>query len=503
MSKFPDFSAHGYQVIEQLGQNTQGGRVAYRAQNKFGKQVVIKQFQVGGSWDGVTAIAREIEVLQGLKHRGIPAYIHSFETDIGFCLVTEYVNARTLTANRRFNTDEVSRIIVQLLEILVYLQQCVPPIVHRDIKPENILVDDDLNVYLIDFGFARIGTAANMSSVAAGSFGFMSPEQLRNLDLGKASDLYSLGMTLICLLGNIASTEIGEYIDEKNQLDRKKVESRLKDYNPLLVRWLYRLVKPSAADRYDDADEALDYLCEALQSKKPFKVVKAKEKLQLSTIIQSTWIPLAIISFVYAVIGMIFTFTKAPASIWLLLLNGIGMISLYPIFGEWLNKPRNKGFWSKFVVSGIYAISFTLAIYQTLSNITIGDSNGTGVRILLTVGIVVWSIANAWLSDPPSGNFPVSWIVAWAVSWVMTMFWVVRLLIKSYSGFYIFVEVFLIASLSAFVWVLVILPFIWIFSECCKYLLYKAGKWNATKLLFGTGLPAVILSLLVKFFFGL
>jgi|JFJP01.1.fsa_nt_gi serine/threonine protein kinase len=110
MSKFPDFSAYGYQIIEQLGQNTQGGRVAYLAQNKFGKQVVIKQFhvQVGGSWDGVKAIAREIEVLQGLKHRGIPAYIHSFETDIGFCLVTEYVNARTLTANRRFNVDEVS-----------------------------------------------------------------------------------------------------------------------------------------------------------------------------------------------------------------------------------------------------------------------------------------------------------------------------------------------------------------------------------------------------------
>lgn len=316
-------------------------------------------------------------------------------------------------------------------------------------------------------------------------------------------------MTLICLLGNITSMEIGEYIDEKNQLDRKKVKPRLKDYDPRLIFWLYKLVKPSAADRYDDAEQALDSLYEALQSKKPFKVVKAKDKLQLSTIIQSTWIPLAMISFVYAVIGMIFTFTKAPASIWLLILNGIGMISLYPIFGEWLNKSRNKGFWSKFVVSGIYAISFTLAIYQTLSNITIGDSNGIGVRILFTVGIAVWSIANAWLSAPPSGDSSlpsVSWIVAWAVPWVMSVVWFVRLMIEGAISYFNILGavamVFIFGFSSAIVLALAI-SVIWSLSKFCNDLLKEAGKWNATKLLFGTGLSAVVLSLVVKFFFGL
>ncbi|MFZ4556200.1 MAG: protein kinase domain-containing protein, partial [Pseudanabaena sp.] len=115
MTNFPDFSAHGYQVIEQLGQNTQGGRVTYRAQDANGKQVAIKQFQVGGSWDGFKAIDREIRVLEDLKHRGIPAYISSFksENDMSFCLVTEYVNGRTLSAKRVFTADDVPRIIVQ------------------------------------------------------------------------------------------------------------------------------------------------------------------------------------------------------------------------------------------------------------------------------------------------------------------------------------------------------------------------------------------------------
>jgi serine/threonine protein kinase len=62
-------------------------------------------------------------------------------------------------------------------------------------------VDEQMNVYLVDFGFARIGSAEGaMSSVAAGTFGFMAPEQIYNRELSNATDLYALGATLICLL---------------------------------------------------------------------------------------------------------------------------------------------------------------------------------------------------------------------------------------------------------------------------------------------------------------
>lgn len=155
-----------------------------------------------------------------------------------------------------------------------------------------------------------------MSSVAAGSFGFMSPEQLRNLTLGKASDLYSLGMTLICMLGNIASSELGEYIDEKNQLDRKKVAPILSNYNPRLVLWLYNMVKPSAADRYVDAEQALDYLCEALQIKNPSNsrgrsqslLNRSKESThsQFNKIKVSTWIALWILFGIYTFNAVMF-----------------------------------------------------------------------------------------------------------------------------------------------------------------------------------------------------
>ena len=83
----------------------------------------------------------------------------------------EYKNAPSLAERRSFTVEEIKQIAVSVLEILVYLQQRTPPVIHRDIKPENILVDNQLNAYLIDFGFARIrGGEMALSSVDGGFY---------------------------------------------------------------------------------------------------------------------------------------------------------------------------------------------------------------------------------------------------------------------------------------------------------------------------------------------
>ena len=495
MSKFPDFSAHGYQVIEQLGQNTQGGRVTYRAQDANGKQVAIKQFQVGGSWDGVKAIEREIRVLEDLKHRGIPAYIHSFknENDMSFCLVTEYVNGRTLSAKRVFTADDVPRIIVQLLEILVYLQQCVPPIIHRDIKPENIMLDDELNVYLIDFGFARVGASANMSSVAAGSFGFMSPEQLRNLTLGKASDLYSLGMTLICMLGNIASSELGEYIDEKNQLDRKKVAPILSNYNPRLVLWLYNMVKPSAADRYVDAEQALDYLCEALQIKNPSNsrgrsqslLNRSKESThsQFNKIKVSTWVALCIMFAISVFDGKVIA-SDGRNYVWLFSVVSIIMISISPLVGFWLNRLEKQGkledLWKKICVFLILAGVNVLTVLGVGTIIVVNQREYSFDGYLSTLFEVSLSVAAGagvgsiwgW-----AGTVAGAWVGAWANNtWAGTLY---AYLYHSGQSNFRFYSV----AASIAVGIAVVLA--------SEKLLQSAGKWKAMMILLGTGLAGL------------
>lgn len=260
MTDFLEFSEHGYQVEKELGHNRAGGRITYLATEiETGQQVVIKQFQFAkqdSSWADFDLYDREIQVLRGLDHPGIPQYLNSFHTESGFCMVQEYKPADSLALIRSFSPSDVQQIATSALEILVYLQNRIPPVIHRDIKPENILVDDRLNVYLVDFGFARIGDGeVGVSSVVKGTLGFMPPEQLFNRQLTEASDLYGLGVTLICLLTRTRTTEVGNLIDITYRVSFKHLVPKL---SAAWASWLEKLVEPSLKQRFASAAAALN-----------------------------------------------------------------------------------------------------------------------------------------------------------------------------------------------------------------------------------------------------
>lgn len=262
MSKLPDFSSHNYQIIRELGRNREGGRISYLANNlETDEQVVIKQFrfvQELSSWRGFKAYEREIEILQEINHPRIPKYLDSFETSDGFCMVQEYKNAPTLASRSSFSPELIKEISISILEILVDLQARIPPVIHRDIKPENILVDTENNAYLIDFGLARIRSEdIAISSVAAGTPGFMPPEELFNRPLTVASDLYSLGATLICLLTKTRSVNLSNLIDENYRFNFNHL---VKEVNPRFIAWLNKMVEPNVKERYSNAAIALEAL---------------------------------------------------------------------------------------------------------------------------------------------------------------------------------------------------------------------------------------------------
>ncbi len=258
----PNFKIHGYEVVEKLGQNYAGGRFTYLGINCKTKQpVVIKQFQFarpGADWSAYKAHEREIQVLRELSHPGIPRYLDSFETDEGFCLVHEYKNAKSLAIYRRLTPEKVKKIATSLLEILVYLQGRLSPVIHRDIKPENILVDERLNVYLVDFGLARIAGEDQMqSSVISGTPGFMPPEQLLDRDLSEASDLYGLGVTLICLLTKTKSADITKIINSSYSVEFRELVPFLSE---AFIEWLEKMVQANMGDRFPHAAAALEAL---------------------------------------------------------------------------------------------------------------------------------------------------------------------------------------------------------------------------------------------------
>jgi len=302
MDNYPDFTQHGYQVIKELGHNSFGGRVTYQGKRitqnppliKGGNipqtpplgevKVVIKQFQFAqqdSNWGEYQAHEQEIKLLQQLNHSGIPCYLDSFQTEHGFCMVQEYKKAQSLAnISRNWKPKEIKQIAISVLEILVYLQsekeenkpeeteemnnymvkqhRKTPAIIHRDLKPENILIDAENHVYLVDFGFARTsGKIVAVSSVVKGSMGFMPPEQLFNRQLTKASDLYGLGATLICLLTGTKSTDIGNLVDSNYRFHfRHLIPPQERGW----LNWLEKMVEPNYNDRYQSAAEALTAL---------------------------------------------------------------------------------------------------------------------------------------------------------------------------------------------------------------------------------------------------
>jgi serine/threonine protein kinase len=300
MSDFPDFSTQGYRVIRELGRNAAGGRVVYLCHNvDESTRVVIKQFQFakGSGWSQFKEIEREMQILKNLEHPGIPRYISSIQTDDGYSIVQEYKDAQALSIPRSFDSGQIKLIAVAVLEILVYLQDRLPPIIHRDIKPENVLVDEDLNVYLIDFGFARIGGGeVAMSSVAAGTFGFMAPEQMYNKGLTEATDLYGLGAMLIALLTHTKSTRMDALIDDDGKISFQHLTPKL---SLSFIQWLEKMVAPRLSDRYPHAELALVDIQPIYVTREPtvefsntsldFTATKLGEKItQTITIVNST-----------------------------------------------------------------------------------------------------------------------------------------------------------------------------------------------------------------------
>ena len=277
MNDYLDFSVYGYRIVKHLGHNREGGRITYLAQElKTNKHVVIKQFQFAtgtSDWSGYKAYEKEIQALKQLDHSNIPKYLGSFETPNGFCIVQEYVEGQRLDRAQRFTIEQIADIARKLLAILSYLQSVNPPILHNDIKPENILLDSSEQLFLIDFGFAKPQDYESeaFSSVVAGTIGFIAPEKfLNNSSPTKSSDLYSLGVTLICLLTSTPSSEVSRLIDNQTlTFNLKKHLYHLKLHKNFIA-WLDKMVARNPSNRFGDAQTALKQLPKSLR-RPPFE----------------------------------------------------------------------------------------------------------------------------------------------------------------------------------------------------------------------------------------
>ncbi|KAK2986317.1 hypothetical protein RJ640_021886 [Escallonia rubra] len=187
-----------------------GFGATYKAEISPGVLVAIKRLAVG-RFQGVQQFDAEIKTLGRLRHANLVTLIGYHASEKEMFLVYNYLPGGNLEkfiqerSTRAVDWRVLHKIALDIARALAYLHdQCVPRVLHRDVKPSNILLDDDYNAYLSDFGLARLlGTSETHATTGvAGTFGYVAPEYAMTCRVSDKADVYSYGVVLLELISD-------------------------------------------------------------------------------------------------------------------------------------------------------------------------------------------------------------------------------------------------------------------------------------------------------------
>ena len=205
-----------YQVKSLLGEGGMG--IVYLAEHvKLGRKVAIKVLHAHlASNESIrNRFINEAKTMAELQHPNIVSLLDYHEDEFGLYLIMEYIDGKPLDeyieqVSGPIPEETVTLFFKQALAAFQYAHE--KKVVHRDIKPSNLIITNEGKLKVLDFGIAKIVGNDNYkltkTGAHTGSVYYMSPEQVKGLDVDFKSDIYSLGITLYQML-----TGCNPYVD--------------------------------------------------------------------------------------------------------------------------------------------------------------------------------------------------------------------------------------------------------------------------------------------------
>jgi serine/threonine protein kinase len=260
-----------YTILEEIGRG--GMATVYRArQQSIDRIVAIKVLPRHFLHDPgfFERFEREVKVITELEHPHIlPIYDYGESGGIPYIVMRYLAGGSMAQMVRRgvATLDLLEKPLMQVAQALDYAH--LQGVIHRDLKPGNIMLDENGNAYLSDFGIARVMGSDLTGSAIIGTPAYMSPEQANGLPIDGRADIYALGVVLFELITGRepyqAETPMAlllKHINEPMPLAREFRE----DVPPSVEEVIATATAKEPDDRYASASEMAKDFTRALAS---------------------------------------------------------------------------------------------------------------------------------------------------------------------------------------------------------------------------------------------
>jgi len=322
--------AQRYEVIEELDKGGMG-KIYRVLDKKIDQEVALKLLrpEIASDQETIVRFKNELKLARKISHRNVCRMYDLGEEGNAYYITMEYVSGENLKSLIR-RTDKLTigkaiAISKQVCDGLTEAHRL--GVIHRDLKPGNIMIDNEGNARILDFGIARSLRTKGMTGagILIGTPEYMSPEQVDGKDVDHSSDLYSLGIILYEMVtgkvpfkGDTPISIAVKHKTEKPASPREINPQISEDFNTVILKCLDK----DKNKRYQSADELFADLSKIERDITTIKTIISKKKQKAEKPADIRWIRSLLIG---AAIAIFLT----------IILSGIGSFFENKLYGEY------------------------------------------------------------------------------------------------------------------------------------------------------------------------